>query len=303
MSSSRAAAPGTPTFGQWVEAARPRTLPLSVSPVVAGSAMAYTYHGFALLPAILALLVSVSLQIGVNYANDYSDGIRGTDANRVGPMRLVGSGIARPVLVRRAAFGSFAVALAFGLVLLLVSRQWWLVPAGIAAVLAAWFYTGGRRPYGYLGLGEVFVFIFFGPVAVLGTTATQLGRITVAAVLVSVGIGLLADAVLVVNNLRDIPGDTEAGKRTLATRIGDRATRLLFAGLAVAAAIAFVITAALTSWWALLALLGVAFLVPQLLVVLRGAVGPQLIPALKVAGQASLFSALGLALGQLVSRL
>jgi 1,4-dihydroxy-2-naphthoate octaprenyltransferase len=294
-----------PTLSQWIEGARPRTLPLSVAPVIAGSAMAYAGGGFAVGPALIALLVSVALQIGVNYANDYSDGIRGTDADRVGPMRLVGSGVARPGLVRLAAFGSLALAAVAGLALVILSRQWWLVPVGIAAILAAWFYTGGKHPYGYLGLGEVFVFVFFGPVAVVGTTATQLGRIDqhalVPSAVTSVGIGLLAVAVLVVNNLRDIPGDTAAGKRTLATRIGAPATRVLFLALAVLAAIAFAISAALTSWLALLSLLGVAFLAREVITVLRGAEGQALIGALKAAGLAALFAAIGLAVGLIIA--
>jgi 1,4-dihydroxy-2-naphthoate octaprenyltransferase len=290
-----------PTFAQWVEGARPRTLPLSVAPVVAGSATAYAGGSFAVVPALLALLLSVALQIGVNFANDYSDGIRGTDADRVGPMRLVGSGVARPVLVKRAAFGCFGVAALLGLVLLVLSWQWWLVPAGIAAILAAWFYTGGKHPYGYLGLGEVFVFVFFGLVAVCGTAVVQLGRIDLPTLLVAVAIGLLAVAVLVVNNLRDIPGDQLAGKRTLATRIGAPATRLMFTGLAVGATVVYVAAAAVMTWWALLALAGIGYLVPQLVTVLRGAQGRELIPALKAAGLACLLSAVGLAVGLLVA--
>jgi 1,4-dihydroxy-2-naphthoate octaprenyltransferase len=302
---SATSTPGMPTLSQWIEGARPRTLPLSVAPVIAGSAMAYAGGGFAVGPALIALLVSVALQVGVNYANDYSDGIRGTDTDRVGPMRLVGSGVARPELVKLAAFGSLALAALAGLALVILSRQWWLVPVGIAAILAAWFYTGGKHPYGYLGLGEVFVFVFFGPVAVVGTTATQLGRIDqhalVPSAVTSVGIGLLAVAVLVVNNLRDIPGDTAAGKRTLATRIGAPATRVLFLALAVLAAIAFAFSAALTSWWALLSLLGVAFVGREVITVQRGAEGRALIGALKAAGVAALFAAIGLAVGLIIA--
>jgi 1,4-dihydroxy-2-naphthoate polyprenyltransferase len=295
--------PGRPTFEQWVQGARPRTLPLSVAPVIAGSATAYAAGSFKIVPAVLALLLSIALQIGVNFANDYSDGIRGTDAQRVGPMRLVGSGVARPVLVKRAAFGCFAVAAVLGLALLVMSRQWWLLPAGVAAILAAWFYTGGKHPYGYLGLGELFVFVFFGLVAVCGTAVVQVGTIGLSTLFAAIAVGLLAVAVLVVNNLRDIPGDTVAGKRTLATRIGDRATRLLFVGLAVAAAVGYLILAALTSWWALLALAGIGYLAPQLVVVLRGARGRDLIPALKAAGLADLISAIGLAVGLVISGL
>ncbi|QDP99039.1 1,4-dihydroxy-2-naphthoate polyprenyltransferase [Microlunatus elymi] len=292
-----------PTPAQWVAGARPRTLPISIAPVIAGSATAHAAGGFMIIPAVLALLVSISLQIGVNFANDYSDGIRGTDEQRVGPMRLVGSGVARPVLVKRAAFGCFGLAALLGLVLMILSAQWWLLPVGVACILAAWYYTGGKHPYGYIGLGEIFVFVFFGLVAVAGTTLVQLGRIDLPTILVAIGIGLLADAVLVSNNLRDIGGDTLSGKRTLATRIGDKATRRLFAGLALGAAVAFVIAAALTSWWALLALIGIGYLAPQVVTVLRGAVGPGLIPTLKAAGLADLFSAIGLAAGLVIAGL
>lgn len=295
-----AAAPGMPTLAEWVAGARPRTLPISIAPVVAGSATAYAADGFAPVRALLALMVSIALQIGVNFANDYSDGIRGTDAQRVGPMRLVGSGVARPALVKRAAFGSFAVAAVLGLVLVVLSAQWWLMIAGAAAILAAWYYTGGRRPYGYRGLGEVFVFVFFGLVAVLGTTLVQAGRIDLVSVLVAVAIGFLAVSVLVSNNLRDIAGDLAAGKRTLATRMGDRATRLLFAVLIIAAAGIAVIVAALTTWWALLALGGIGYVLPQVIVVLRGATGRELIPALKASGLADLMFACLLAVGILV---
>ncbi len=290
-----------PSPAEWVAGARPRTLPLSVAPVVAGSATAYAAGGFALLPALLALVVSVALQVGVNFANDYSDGIRGTDAQRVGPMRLVGSGAARPVLVKRAAFGCFGTAALAGLVLVIWSGQWWLLAAGAAAILAAWYYTGGRNPYGYRGLGEVFVFVFFGLVAVVGTTWVQLGWVGAATVLVAVAVGFLAVAVLVSNNLRDIPGDTVAGKRTLATRLGDRATRLLFAGLVLGAAVTVVAAAALTSWWALLGLVGIAYLAPQVVTVLRGATGRDLLPALKASGIADLMLAVGLAVGLLIA--
>ncbi|WP_091532613.1 1,4-dihydroxy-2-naphthoate polyprenyltransferase [Microlunatus soli] len=286
-----------PSFAQWLSGARPRTLPISVAPVIAGSATAYAAGGFAALPAVLALLVSIALQIGVNFANDYSDGIRGTDTHRVGPMRLVGSGVARPVLVKRAAFGCFGFAGVLGLVLVVMSRQWWLLPVGAAAILAAWYYTGGKRPYGYRGLGEVFVFVFFGLVAVLGTTVVQLRRIDAASIPVAVAIGLLAVAVLVSNNLRDIGGDTASGKRTLATRMGDRPTRVFFAALVAAAAVGYLIAAALSTWWALLALLGIGYLVPQVLVVLRGATGRDLIGPLKAAGFADLLSAALLAVG------
>ena len=174
--------------------------------------------------ALLALVVSLALQVGVNYANDYSDGVRGTDADRVGPMRLVGSGAASPRAVKSAAFAAFGVAAAAGLVLA-ATTAWWLVAVGLVCVVAAWFYTGGEKPYGYLGLGEVMVFVFFGLVAVIGTTYVQTETWEWPALYAGVGVGALACAILVANNLRDIPTDTVAGKRTLAVRLGDERTR------------------------------------------------------------------------------
>ena len=166
------------TPSQWLAGARPRTLPAAVSPVVAGSGAAYIAGHFGALVAVLCLVVALALQVGVNYANDYSDGIRGTDAVRVGPMRLVGSGAATPSAVKRAAFGSFGVAGVAGLAVVWLSGHWWLLIVGAAAILAAWFYTGGKHPYGYAGLGELMVFVFFGLVAVMGTTYVQSDRVT-----------------------------------------------------------------------------------------------------------------------------
>ena len=208
---------------QWLAGARPRTLPIAVAPVVAGSGLAFFAGGFRLAAAVLALVVSLALQVGVNYANDYSDGIRGADADRIGPVRLVGAGLAAPAAVKRAALTSFAVAGVAGLGLVIMTGHWWLLGVGAACVLAAWYYTGGRHPYGYHGLGEVFVFVFFGLVAVGGTAYVQVGAISWATLLTGVAIGALACAILVVNNLRDIVGDTEVGKRTLATRLGPTA--------------------------------------------------------------------------------
>ena len=208
-----------PTPSQWLAGARPRTLPAALSPVIAASGLAFFAGGFSLPIAALALLVSVALQVGVNYANDYSDGVRGTDAVRVGPLRLVGSGLAEPAAVKRAAFISFGVAAIAGLIVVIMTGHWWLLAVGAACVLAAWYYTGGKRPYGYLGLGELFVFVFFGLVAVCGTVYVQTGQLSLATLLTAVGIGSLACAILVANNLRDIHGDTTAGKHTLATRL------------------------------------------------------------------------------------
>jgi 1,4-dihydroxy-2-naphthoate octaprenyltransferase len=286
-----------PTAGQWLAGARPRTLPAAVAPVLAGSGLAFFEGGFLLPAALLALVVSLALQVGVNYANDYSDGIRGTDVGRVGPVRLVGSGLASPPDVRRAALASFAVASVAGLLLVILTRHWWLLAVGVACVLAAWFYTGGRRPYGYRGLGELFVFVFFGLVAVGGTAYVQVGRISPATGLAGVGIGALACAILVANNLRDIAGDARAGKRTLATRLGPAGTRSLYAGLAALAAVMIVAVAALTSAWALLGLAGLLLLVPALRIVLSGGQGSALVAVLRTTGLAELVSAAGLALG------
>ncbi|MEX1218301.1 MAG: 1,4-dihydroxy-2-naphthoate polyprenyltransferase [Acidimicrobiales bacterium] len=218
----------------WIAGARPRTLPAALVPVLVGTAAAAGMNGDvdALKGIILwrffaALVVSFALQIGVNYANDYSDGIRGTDADRMGPMRLTGSGRKAPKSVKRAAFLSFGIAAIAGLGLA-AATSWWLIAVGALAIAAAWFYTGGPKPYGYAGLGEVFVFVFFGIVATTGSAFVQIIRVTPLTLLVAVPIGLFATALLVVNNLRDIPGDTESGKRTLAVRLGDRRTRIFY---------------------------------------------------------------------------
>ena len=226
------AAPGRPaTAGDWVAGARLRTLPLAIAPVALGTGAAIvagepgSYHWVR---ALLALAVALCLQIGVNYANDYSDGIRGTDAHRIGPARLTGGGAARPRAVLVVALSFFALAALAGLTLVVLTGQWWLLLVGAAAILAAWFYTGGRRPYGYFGLGEVFVFVFFGLVATLGTTFVQVGRVNAESWLSGVGIGLIACAVLMVNNLRDLAPDRASGKRTLAVLIGGTAARVVF---------------------------------------------------------------------------
>jgi 1,4-dihydroxy-2-naphthoate octaprenyltransferase len=290
-----------PTAGQWLAGARPRTLPAAISPVLAGSGLALFAGSFRLSAALLALLVSLALQVGVNYANDYSDGIRGADLERIGPLRLVGSGLAAPQAVKRAAFLSFGVAGVAGLLLVIITGHWWLIAVGAACVLAAWFYTGGRRPYGYRGLGEVFVFVFFGLVAVCGTAYVQVGSISVAALLTGVAIGALACAILVANNLRDITGDARVGKRTLATRLGAARTRGLYAMLVALAAAMFVVVAALTSPWALLGFAGLLVLVPALRIVLSGKEGAALVAVLKTTGLGELVSAAGLALGLLLS--
>ncbi len=289
-----------PSASDWVAGARPRTLPAAISPVLAGTAVAVYDDGAVWWKALLALVVALALQVGVNYANDYSDGIRGTDADRVGPMRLVGSGTASPGAVKRAAFLAFGVAAVAGLVLA-ATTAWWLVVVGALCVLAAWFYTGGSKPYGYLGLGEVMVFVFFGLVAVVGTTYVQTQEWQAAAWYAAVGIGAIACAILVANNLRDIPTDRGAGKITLAVRLGDGRTRLFYVLLMLLALVALIGVALTTSWWALLALV---YAVPSLKasrVVRSGAGGPRLIPVLQLTGVAELLYGLGLLVGLAVA--
>jgi 1,4-dihydroxy-2-naphthoate octaprenyltransferase len=219
------------TLAQWVEGARPRTLPAALAPVVVGTGAAADLGAAHLARAALAAGVALALQVGVNYANDYSDGVRGTDAVRAGPMRLTGSGAAPPAAVRQAAVVAFAAAGVLGVALCALAGTWWLLAVGALAVAAAWGYTGGRRPYGYRGLGEVAVFVFFGLVAVLGTTYTQAGAVSALAVAGAVGIGSLACALLMANNIRDIPTDTASGKRTLAVRLGERRARRAYAAM------------------------------------------------------------------------
>jgi 1,4-dihydroxy-2-naphthoate octaprenyltransferase len=275
------------TPAQWRAGARPRTLPAAISPVLAGTGVAAYQDSFVWWKALLALVVALALQVAVNYANDYSDGIRGTDAERVGPMRLVGSGAASPSAVKRAAFLAFGVAGVSGLVLA-ATTAWWLVLVGLVSALAAWFYTGGSRPYGYLGLGEVMVFVFFGLVAVVGTTYVQTETWEWAALFAAVGIGALACAILVANNLRDIPTDTAAGKRTLAVLLGDRRTRVLYVLLVALACVAVVLVALATSWCVLVGLGFLVLALPASRTVLGGATGPGLIPVLQSTGLAEL---------------
>ncbi|MEY4227436.1 MAG: hypothetical protein RLZ84_28 [Actinomycetota bacterium] len=288
----------------WLAGARPRTLPAAVVPVLVGAACAVGGNAASGTPAwwrlLLAAIVSLSLQIGVNYANDYSDGVKGTDAQRVGPMRLVGSGTFSPSSVKRAAFVALGVAAVAGLVLALVTSLWLLL-VGAAALVAAWFYTGGPRPYGYMGLGEVFVFVFFGVVATVGSTFSVTETLPAVSWVASLAVGCFACALLVVNNLRDIPGDTVSGKRTLAVRLGDEKTRLLFNVLFVAAG-AFVIASSLISGpWSLLGLIGVAAAAPACRQVHRGATGRDLIAVLQAVGRAQFVLAITYAAGLALS--
>ena len=288
------------TRTQWVAGARPRTLPAAIAPVMVGTGAAAGLDAASPVRALLALVVALALQVGVNYANDYSDGVRGTDANRVGPLRLVGSGAARPGAVKRAAFAAFGVGAALGLVLA-ATTAWWLVAVGVVCILAAWFYTGGSHPYGYLGLGEVMVFVFFGLVAVIGTAYVQSESFTLSALYAAVGIGALACAILVANNLRDIPTDREVGKRTLAVVLGDERTRGLYAllvGLALVALVALVLA---TSTWAALGALGLLVAARAARMVLGGARGRDLVPVLQQTGLAELAYGAGILVGLLVA--
>jgi 1,4-dihydroxy-2-naphthoate octaprenyltransferase len=287
------------TPAQWVAGARPRTLPAALAPVLVGTGAAAALDGFRLGPALLALVVALALQVAVNYANDYSDGKRGTDADRVGPMRLVGSGVATPRQVLVAAALSFLVAAVAGLTLAALS-SWWLVAVGAVCIAAAWTYTGGPLPYGYRALGEVFVFVFFGMVAVVGTTYVQTHTLPGLAFAVAVPVGLLIVAILVVNNLRDIEGDALVGKRTLAVLLGDRPTRVLFVGLFVVA-FAVVVAVGISRPWVLLTLLAAPLAARPARTVLSGGRGTALIGALAGTGLLTLVTGVLLAVGLALS--
>lgn len=282
----------------WVEGARPRTLPAAIVPVAVGTAAAPVVAW----RAVAAMVVSLALQVGVNYANDYSDGVRGTDddAKRVGPIRLVGSGLKSPREVKRAAFYSFGVAALAGLALA-AAVGWELILVGLFAIAAAWFYTGGPRPYGYSGFGELFVFVFFGLVATIGSTYVHTGTITWLSVALAVPVGVLATALLVINNLRDIPGDNGAGKRTLAVRLGDKRTRVLYLILMMLPFIMVPPIAAFGRIGAVAALAAIPFARKPVLAVLEGARGPALIPVLAMTGRVQLLVGVLLALGVWVS--
>ncbi|CAA9359869.1 MAG: 1,4-dihydroxy-2-naphthoate polyprenyltransferase [uncultured Frankineae bacterium] len=287
------------TPAQWLEGARPRTLPAAVAPVLVGTGAAAQADGSSLVRAALALVVALALQVGVNYANDYSDGVRGTDDHRVGPLRLVGSGAAPPAAVRGAALACFGLAAAVGFVLSAMA-SWWLLVVGAAAIAAAWAYTGTTRPYGYRGLGEVSVFVFFGLVAVLGTTYVQAERLTWPSLAGAVGCGALACAILVTNNLRDIPTDEDVGKRTLAVVLGDRRTRTLYPAL-VGSAFAAAVVVAPAAPGALLALLAAPLAAGPVAAVRSGLTGRGLVPVLAGTGRLQMAYGVLLALGLAVS--
>jgi 1,4-dihydroxy-2-naphthoate octaprenyltransferase len=286
----------TATAADWLEGARPRTLPAALAPVLVGTGAAAGLGRWHPVLAALALMVAVAMQVGVNYANDYSDGIRGTDRDRVGPLRLVGSGLVAPSRVKAAAIGCLAIGAAAGVALVALSAAWWLLVVGVGLLAAAWFYTGGSKPYGYSGFGELAVFVCFGVVPVLATAYTQAGRVDGAVVAASVGVGFLACALLVANNLRDVHTDAEVGKHTLAVRLGEQRTRLLYAVL-VTGALALVPPIAARYPWAWLALACAPLMLRPLRTVLDGTSGRALIPVLAATSRVELVYAGLLAVG------
>ena len=273
---------------QWIEGARPRTLPAAIAPVAAGTGLALMHGGYqgsvTVGRALLALVLALALQVGVNYANDYSDGVRGTDDDRVGPFR--------PIAVKRAAFASFGVGALAGLTLVILAGAWWMILVGIMCILAAWYYTGGKHPYGYMGLGEVMVFVFFGLVAVMGTSYLLSGHTGLDDLLVASGVGLWACAVMLTNNLRDIPSDRVSGKRTLAVRLGDGATRLLYAAMIL---VPFLLLIPVVPHAPLVALTFLALplaMAPIRRVIEQRASGRELIPVLAATGKLELVASL-----------
>ena len=289
------------SFAQWVSGARPRTLPNAVAPVVAGTGAAAWLHSAVWWKALLALAVAVALIIGVNYANDYSDGIRGTDDNRAGPVRLVGSRLATPRAVLTAAIVGLLVGAMAGLVLALLSSPW-LIVVGAACIAGAWLYTGGSKPYGYSGFGEAAVFVFFGLIAVLGTQYTQALRVDWVGFVLAAATGALSSSVLVANNLRDIPTDTQSQKMTLAVRLGDARTRLLYQGLLASAGVLTLVLMAATPWCAV-GLLATPLALRAAAPVRSGRTGPQLIPVLRDTGLTMLVWAVAVAIALALSAL
>ncbi len=285
MTSTTKQYPGA-TPAQWLEGARPHTWANAVAPVLAGTAAAALVGAANPLRAVLAGVVALAMIVGVNYANDYSDGIKGTDDDRSGPLRLTGSGLVEPKKVKYAAFASFSVGAVAGIALSVLSA-WWLILVGAACIAGAWFYTGGKNPYGYRGLGEVAVFVFFGLVAVLGTEFTQSGSISWRGALLAISVGSLSSAVNLANNLRDIPTDSVSGKITLAVRLGDANTRRLWVGL-VSLAVLFTVAISIGHWWGLLALLATPLFVIAARPVTGGAQGKDLIPVLGLLGRGML---------------
>lgn len=278
----------------WITGARVRTLPLAIAPIFLGSAAANLVDRFDLTLAFLAAVVSLSLQIGVNYANDYSDGIRGTDKDRVGPLRLTGSGLVEPKKVKQAAFASFALAALAGLIVILITAQYWIVLVGLVSIIAAWYYTGGKRPYGYAGLGEVVVFVFFGLVATMGTTYIQTLTFDGMSLLLGINFGLYATAVLLVNNIRDIETDKAANKNTIAVKLGEKKSKVVY-GVMVWLPVAFNLLLILLYPATILGLLNLLIVVPAFLSCVKGKGPKDLITSLKLTSLA------GFGFGLLVS--
>jgi 1,4-dihydroxy-2-naphthoate polyprenyltransferase len=270
------------SFAQWIAGARPRTLPNAIAPVIAGTGAAAWLHAAVWWKALLALAVAVALIIGVNFANDYSDGIRGTDDNRAGPLRLVGSRLATPRSVLTVAVVSMSVGALAGLALAVTSAPW-LIAVGVFCIAGAWLYTGGSKPYGYAGFGEVAVFVFFGLVAVLGTQYTQALRVDWVGLVLALTMGALSSAVLVANNLRDIPTDTQSGKLTLAVRLGDTGTRILYQALLAFAAV-LTLTLIATTPWCAAGLVATPLAMRAARPVRSGRAGAELIPVLRDTG-------------------
>ena len=282
------------SLGIWVDGARPRTLPAAIAPVLVATALAR--ESFNPFTALLALVVSLSLQIGVNYANDYSDGIRGTDNDRIGPSRITAGGLAKPVQVKSAAFISFAVAAVAGLGLA-ITTSWWLIAVGAISIAAAWGYTGGKNPYGYIGLGELFVFIFFGLVATVGSFYVQTDEITGQSILAGTIVGSLACAILVINNVRDRAKDEVVGKRTLAVRLGDKNSRILYSALVTAP---YLLTAGFGSPWTMLTLLTLPMTISILKALWSGIQGVDLIALLGKTGKLQMLFSLALSLALII---
>ena len=282
------------SLGIWVDGARPRTLPAAIAPVLVATALAG--DSFDPLAALLALIVSLALQIGVNYANDYSDGIRGTDNDRIGPSRITAGGLAKPVQVKSAAFISFGVAAVAGLGLA-ITTSWWLIAVGAISIAAAWGYTGGKNPYGYMGLGELFVFIFFGLVATVGTFYVQAEEITGQSILAGTIVGSLACAILVINNIRDRAKDEVAGKLTLAVRLGDKRSRILYTVLVIAP---YLLSAGFATLWTLLTLLTLPMTISILKALRTGIQGVDLIALLGKTGKLQMLFSLALSLALII---
>jgi len=282
------------SLGIWVDGARPRTLPAAIAPVLVATALAR--ESFNPLTALLALVVSLSLQIGVNYANDYSDGIRGTDNDRIGPSRITAGGLAKPVQVKSAAFISFAVAAVAGLGLA-ITTSWWLIAVGAISIAAAWGYTGGKNPYGYIGLGELFVFIFFGLVATVGSFYVQVNEITGQSILAGTIVGFLACAILVINNVRDRAKDEVVGKRTLAVRLGDKNSRILYSFLVTAP---YLLTAGFGTPWTMLTLAALPLTISILKALWSGIQGVDLIALLGKTGKLQMLFSLALSLALII---